>query len=114
MVNRRGSTKRHDEGTPNRGAKRDDRARVCSSVTCRIGPQRPAHGARPQTGNGRRERTRTRRCANRPNTFMLAARKIRGDIVRSVKARGLYAVKLLEREGDITRRQVRFSATGPI
>ena len=107
LAARRGSLNVDDEGTPTR----------CNTLIedgVLVGYMQDTHNARlmgaEPTGNGRRESFAHLVMPRMTNTYMLAGRNTREEMIRSVK-KGLYAVNFGGGQVDITNGKYVFSAT---
>lgn len=107
LAARRGSLNVDDEGTPTR----------CNTLIedgLLVGYMQDTHNARlmgaEPTGNGRRESFAHLVMPRMTNTYMLAGRNTREEMIRSVK-KGLYAVNFGGGQVDITNGKYVFSAT---
>ena len=107
LAARRGSLNVDDEGTPTR----------CTTLIedgVLVGYMQDTHNARlmgaESTGNGRRESFAHLVMPRMTNTYMLAGRHTREEMIRSVK-KGLYAVNFGGGQVDITTGKYVFSAT---
>ncbi|MEN1926949.1 metalloprotease TldD [Luteimonas qiangzhengi] len=107
LAGRRGSLNIDDEGTPTR----------CTTLIedgVLVGYMQDTHNARlmgaEPTGNGRRESFSHLVMPRMTNTYMLAGRHSREEMIRSVK-KGLYAVNFGGGQVDITSGKYVFSAT---
>lgn len=107
LSGRRGSLNIDDEGTPTRST-----TLIEDGVL--VGYMQDTHNARlmgtAPTGNGRRESFAHLVMPRMTNTYMLAGRNTREEMIRSVK-KGLYAVNFGGGQVDITSGKYVFSAT---
>ena len=107
LAARRGSLNIDDEGTPTRST-----TLIEDGVL--VGYMQDTHNARlmgaEATGNGRRESFAHLVMPRMTNTYMLAGRHPREEMIRSVK-KGLYAVNFGGGQVDITNGKYVFSAT---
>lgn len=107
LAARRGSLNVDDEGTPTRST-----TLIEDGVL--VGYMQDTHNARlmgaEPTGNGRRESFAHLVMPRMTNTYMLAGRHSREEMIRSVK-KGLYAVNFGGGQVDITNGKYVFSAT---